>query len=173
MPLVTILAVIVFVGYITVTGITARKNSSVPRPTSEVKSAVDETSPMPSASLVPSPTPISSTKPKTSGSSPNSQIKIEVDTQLGNTTPSLVNIIYPSASQTNGNEYEVNERGATVYDWYKSEMSKRNYQIRNNVKTQANEKFKGVLQGVSGSSSLKVTIDQENYASKTVIHFGE
>ncbi len=169
MPFISVLAVIVLIGYITVTGLQARQQKSNPSPTPQVESAVSEVDPTSNPSLVPSSSVTISPKPKPSSTTSDSQIKINVDTQIGDTTSTSEKLIYSGAVSVGGNQYETSAGGNSVYDWYKIEMNKRSYQIRNNVKTQANDKFKAVLQGVSGSTSLKVTIDQENAAAKTII----
>ena len=163
MTLLTVIALVIILGVGTFSRISLTKSLPSSPPTSPEIAGVTSVA---TSSPEMIPTPQASSSPT---SSTKSKVEINVDTKVNGTTASLEKLIYPGASAINGNQYEVNVRGATVYDWYKSEMSKRNYQIRNNVKTQANEKFKGVLQGVSGSSSLKVTIDQENPASKTTI----
>lgn len=163
MSYLTIAAVIIFVGYSMYARIHT-KPSDAPSSSPQVISETDEKenlekqeSPSPRATVVPNPTPIASA---------NSQIKIKVDSTDGKKTEEL---IFPQAIKTGNNQYSTDKSGEEVYNWYKEEMQKRSYQIRNNVKTRANEKFKAVLQGVSSSSSLKVTIDQENSKSKTII----
>ncbi len=169
MHLLTVIASVIFIGYavlVRIPGFPLSKNSSQPEvigETDNLKSPQPDASPQPSASLQLRPTP------RSSSVSGKSNIDIRVDTKIDNSTPGSEKIIYPGANSTGGNTYETDAPGDMVYDWYKSELSSRSYQIRNNVRTKANEKFKAILQGVSNSTSIKVTIDQENTSAKTNI----
>lgn len=166
MQLFTLVAVVIFIGYALVFRSNYRR-TQLPTATPEVIGETNVVS-TPSPTAIPlSSTQISST-PKPSASS-QSRIKINVDTDVDDTTPASDKIIYPGAVATGGNSYETDADGDSVYNWYKEELGNRFYQIRNNVRTKANEKFKAVLQGVSGSISIKVTIDQENSSVKTKI----
>ena len=126
-------------------------------------------SPSPSAS--PSASPHASSTPNASSSvhvsEGTSKINISVDSTDGN--KSHIQIVYPGSTNTGGNTYETSASGDSVYDWYKNELNSRSFSIRNNVKTKANDKFKAILQGVNGDSSIKVNIDQENASAKTRI----
>lgn len=170
MPLITIAAVVVFIGYAIFVRVDTKSQNTDPSPTPDASPIViderSEASPTPNPTVIS--TPQASTITTTTG---NSTIKIQVDTNsnsLGDRS-----IVYPGASKQSESSssvvYETTASGDEVYDWYKSQLESKNYQIRNNVRTKANDKFKGVLQGVGGDTSIKVTIDQESSSSKTVI----
>lgn len=166
MQLVTLVAVVVFIGYALVFRSNYRRTQP-PTATPEVIGETNDAStPSPTAGPLSSPQVSSSPKPPASS---QSRIKINVDTKIDDTTPASDKIVYPGAVATGGNSYETDADGDSVYNWYKEELTKRSYQIRNNVRTKANEKFKAVLQGVSGNVSIKVTIDQESSDAKTKI----
>lgn len=166
MQLVTLVAVVVFIGY----ALVFRSNSHRVKPPPAFPEVIGETdaisTPSPTAGPLSSPQVSSSSEPPASS---QSRIKINVDTNIDDTTPASDKIVYPGAVATGGNSYETDADGDSVYNWYKEELGKRSYQIRSNVRTKANEKFKAVLQGVSGNLSIKVTIDQENSDAKTKI----
>ena len=170
MPILTLIAVVVFAGYALYMRVYAPPSNQ-----GQVSGETDtnlEVSSQATPVGTPSSTPVISpqkTSPSPTVKSGSSKIDISVDARLGNSIPASEKIVYPGAVQTGGNSYETETDGNAVYDWYKSELGKRTYQIRNNVKTSANEKFKAILQAVSGNSSIKVTLDQENTASKTHI----
>ncbi len=165
MPILTIITIIIFVGLAVFSRGKPNKTSS-PATSPLVMGEVDE------ASASATPNPISTTSPKpsstpiNSNSSNDSKISIHVD---ANTSGNHETIIYPGANNTGGNTYQTTDSADAVYNWYVGELNKRSYNIRNNVKTRANDKFKAVLQGVSSSNSFKVTIDQENAGAKTII----
>lgn len=149
----TTIAIIIFVGYVV---LLRGSNFFQSEKTANTENIAGETSvqtPSNSPSITPSVFPTISPKPITSSSS---------------SSPSSQKFIYPGADGQ-GSHYQTNDAGDTVYNWYKAEMEKNTYQIRTNVKTRANDKFKAVLQGASGNDSFKVTIDQENSSAKTVI----
>ncbi len=134
-------------------------------------------SPTPIASMTPSPSPVSSPTAKPSVSSSNSSqptssgsSKIEIHTDINSESKPGELLIYPGAS-TSGDDknYQTGDSGDTVYTWYKQELEKRSFQIRNNVRTQRNDNFKAVLQAISANAEIKITIDQENSSSKTLI----
>ncbi len=138
--------------------------------TASVQGEVDiAATPSPSASA--SASPRNSSTPRASSnvhvSEGTSKIDISVDTADG--SKSHIQLVYPGAVSVGGNAYETSASGDLVYDWYKNELNSRKFNIRNNVRTKANDKFKGVLQGVNGDSSIKVTIDQEDASAKTRI----
>lgn len=166
MSYLTIIALVVFVGY----SVYARVQSKNYKPPSSNQQVMSETSiatPDPSPSLSPSSSVSSNIPtPKPSASS-KSQINIKVDDVDQNKNRDI--LIYPNATKIGDNKYETTSSGDEVYNWYKSEMQKRSYQIRNNVKTRANEIFEAVVQGVSTNTALKVTIKQENNNSKTIL----
>lgn len=153
MPFLTLIAFIIVVGV----GI-FRAN---PEAKEEVAGAVNEATSSPSLSPIPA-TPKSSPTNKAT-------INIKVDANVDGKTPTSVALIYPGASFVSGSTYQTNDSGSKVYEWYKNELGNRSYNIRTNVKTQANDKFKAVLAGASQTSSIKVTIDQENSSSSTTI----
>lgn len=167
MSYITVIALVFFIGYAVVNRVSVKTETKVD---GEVQSESSlSASLLPELSASTSATPRDTVKPtpkSSASSSANSKIDISVDSNLGK--PSSEKLIYPGSTGS-GNRWETSTSGETVYDWYKSEMEKRSYQIRNNVKTRANDQFKGVLQGVSGESSMKVTIDQENASAKTII----
>ena len=159
----TILALIVFVGYTLFTRFSPHTPTT---PKSSPQVWGEETEATESAIAVASPK--TSSIPAATASS-KSHIDIKVDTNSGNANAATEKLVYPGASKIGDNLYETNADGDTVYSWYKAELDKRSFQIRNNVRTKANDKFKAVLQGVSGNTSIKVTIDQENSGAKTKI----
>lgn len=166
MPILTVIAIVIFAGY----AIYTRVYTSPPKLQNSADGTVlstdtTQSSPSPAVSPKVSPSPTA----KTSVSSGTSKIDIKVDSTIGNTTPTSEKIVYPGASQVGGNRYETATDPDAVYNWYKGELEKRTFQIRNNVKTRANDKFKAILQGVAGSISIKVTIEQENAGAKTVM----
>lgn len=165
MPFLTIASIVVIISY----AIYSRVNTDISpkQQEPEVLSDVDQAA-TPTLSSSPTLAPTSTPKPNTPA-----KIEVQVDSQLNGVASSSEKLIYPGATKvrTDGSTeiYESGADGDTVYNWYKSEFDKRSYNIRNNVRTKANDKFKAVLQGVSESSSLKVTIDQENAGAKTTI----
>lgn len=168
MPFITVLAVVVVTGYALFVRVVHK--------TPDTPQATVEATPEASASAEPvasnSPTPSTTTfEPRSSpiSTSGTSKINIKVDTLADQTTPSKEIIIYPGAKEVGNKKYKTDANGDTVYDWYKNQLNSRSYQIRNNVKTKANEKFVAVLQGVSGSTSIKITIEKENNNSPTKI----
>jgi hypothetical protein len=159
MHLLTLIASIVFIGYAVLVRI---PQPEVIGDTDNLEvSPTPQTSPMASISL--------KSSPRSSPVTGKSNIDIKVDTKLDNTVSGSEKIVYPGAKSIGGNIYETDADGDAVYEWYKSELGKRSYQIRNNVRTKANEMFKAILQGVSNSVSIKVMIDQENASAKTKI----
>lgn len=169
MPILTLIAVVIVVGYAVFYRLDAQSPSKI-QPTPQISQntqdvAGDTTSPLPQTSSPPS----TSLEQKSVG---GADIDIKVDTNIPDKQTSI-RLIYPGAvhvkSEGNSNYYETGDGGDSVYDWYKTEMEKREFNIRNNVKTRANDKFKAVIQGVSATESLKVTIDQENSSAKTTI----
>lgn len=167
MSFVTIIAIIIFSGYALWSQVKTRdtqKNESSP----QVMSETDTASPSATFEPIITPTPIASSKtspkPKSSPvSQGESKISITVDPPRNSTGEKIV---YPGAAHSAG-KYETADSGEQVYEWYKSELEKRSYQIRNKVKTRANDKFKGVLQGINQNEGFTVTIDQENQTAKT------
>ena len=168
MQILTIIATLIFIGYVL---ILRGGNLFSPKASQKLGNVAGEISIKESPSVSPMivPTVAPSTLPKPT-SLPSSPITIKVETQTGSTSTSQ-KLVYPGAKQVSGqeNKYETSEAGETVYNWYKEEMEKEAYQIRTNVKAKANEKFKGVLQGVLNNAGIKVQIDQENSSSKTII----
>jgi hypothetical protein len=170
MQYLAIATIIVFLAYSVSVGI---KNQLFRTPKTE------NTSPMPVASISTSPNPISTVEPSdkpivSPRNSPqpysSSTSKIEIHTDLNTDKHSGDLIIYPGAIKTSDdNHYQTNDNGEAVYNWYKANLEKRSFQIRNNVKTKANDKFMAVLQGVSSTTSIKVTINQENSSAVTAI----
>lgn len=166
----TLIAALVFISTVVLVQaeiINFKKTPPVISPTPE---ASVEASPSASITASASPNPLSSphknTPKPTPKASANAQINIKVDAVKGMSTEKL---IYPGAHAVNANTYETNDAPDVVYTWYKSEFDKRQFQIRNNVKTQANEVFKAVLQGVSGNTSLKVTIERNKEGAPVTI----
>lgn len=172
MSFVTIAAILIVLGYTVFTRVSdsSPQSFSEPKVQGDSSDASSSATPDPSSSLISSATP--SASPKISNSPKVTQkvsdITISVDTQTENKSSEV--IVYPGATGS-GKIYETSTDGDTVYSWYKNELEKRNFSIRNNVRTKANDKFKGVLQGVSGNDSIKVTISQENAGAKTIIVF--
>lgn len=169
MPLVTIAAVVVFIGYAIFVRVEGNTQNTNPSPTPDAPPIVidEENEPISSPSPTANPTPQASVTTTTG----NTTVKIQVDTNSSGSSDR--SIVYPGASKQSESGasviYETSASGDEVYDWYKSQLESKNYQIRNNVRTKANDKFKGVLQGVGGDTSIKVTIDQESASAKTVI----
>lgn len=167
MPFLTIASIVVIISYAIYsrvnTDTSQNKTSQEPEILSEEVQAVT-----PTLSTSPTQDPTSAPKPTTAA-----KIDVQVDSNLNGVAPTSEKLVYPGSAKvrTDGSAqiYESNADGDTVYNWYKSEFDKRSYNIRNNVRTKANDKFKAVLQGVSQLSSLKVTIDQENAGAKTII----
>lgn len=165
MPLLTIASIVVIISY----AIYSRVNTDISpkQPEPEVLSDVDQAA---TPTLSPSPTlaPTSTPKPNTPA-----KIDVQVDSNLNSVKLTSEKLVYPGANKVridgSAEIYETDADGDTVYNWYKSEFDKRSYNIRNNIRTKANDKFKAVLQGVSESSSLKVSIDQESAGAKTII----
>lgn len=127
----------------------------------------EEPAATPTPTATPTPKPVVFPTPP-SNNKTNSQVKIQVDTQLGDQKSTAEILIYPGATGS-GKLYRTADSGDKVYDWYKSEMERRSYQIRNNVRAKANDVFKGILQGVKENQTLKVTIEQANAAAETQI----
>lgn len=170
MPFLSVLAVVVFTGYVLYAQVTHKPDLpqqviespdipvfSEPSPSSSESATATAT-----ASLSPRP------RPTVSISTDKSAIDIKVDMKTNNSSISEL-IVYPGASSLGGNKFESETDGDAVYDWYYTQLQNRSFNIRNNIKTRANDKFKAVLQGVSNTSSIKITIEKENSASKTKI----
>ena len=171
MPILTILFIVIVVGLSVVTNIHPQQTTP-PSPSSSpvlmgetdvAQSSPQVASPKPSTnpSLVPSPQ--SSPSSVKSG---KSSVSIKIDSTLRGSPET---IIYPGASNTGGNSYQTSDSGDAVYSWYKSEIEKRGYNIRNNVKTRSNELFEAQITGESKDHSIKVIINQENAGAKTLI----
>lgn len=170
MHVLTVLAIIIFAGYALYARISTSYNNQGQVIGENAENLEASPSGIPAKS--PMPTPIISPPKSTispAAKSESAKIDINVDANLTNTPVASEKIVYPGASSRGGNNYETADAGDRVYDWYKKELSSRSYQIRTNVKTQANEKFKAILQGVAHNNALKVTIDQENTDTTTRI----
>ena len=170
MPFLSVLAVVVFAGYVLYAQVTDKPQTPQdmsPSPEIPVFLEPSPSSSEPvtaSASASNTPRP----RPKVSISTGNSTIDIKVDTKANKTSTSEL-LVYPSAASLGGNKYETDVDGDAVYEWYYAQLENKSYSIRNNIKTRANDKFKAVIQGVSDSSSIKITIEKENSTSKTII----
>ncbi len=163
MPLVTIVAIVIFVGYAVFT----RLSDNIPQEQTEVKQTpeiVFQETVNPSTF----PSPATSVSPLATPAVGGANIDISVDANISSDKQTIT-LVYPGATKIGDNTYETTDSGDMVYDWYKDQMVQKNFQIRNNVKTRANDKFKAVLQGESATESLKVTIDQESKSAKTQI----
>lgn len=98
-----------------------------------------------------------------------SNINIKVDDLFGKSSQKF---IYPGATKITDNQYQTGEVGEIVYSWYKQELESKAFQIRNNVKTRANDQFKAVLQAISDSGEVvSVRIEQADKSSQTQIIF--
>jgi len=163
MPWITVAAIVVFVGYAVFTRVTG----NTPQPQSSVKETPEivfnET-----PSDEPSPKPTPSTEPAVTPVVGGANIDISVDSNISQDKQTM-KLVYPQATKVSDNVYETSDSGDQVYEWYKSQMEQKNFNIRNNVRTKANDKFKAVLQGESATESFKVTIDQESASAKTSI----
>lgn len=165
MSLVTIVAVIIVIGYAIFNQIAPAAQNP------EVKSETNlEFSPTPDPTS--SVSPNVSSRPKTSAqvkvAEGTSKITIDVDT--GNGAVLGEKIIFPGAIGSD-NKCETTTSGKEVCNWYKNELKNRLYSVKTSVCTQANEKFEGVIAGSAGEKYLKVVINQENSSAKTVITF--
>jgi len=167
MPFLTIASIVVIISYAIYSRVNTDISQKHPTQEPEVLSETDQITPTPTS------TPQPTTRPTTTAVPSKAKIDVQVNSQLNGVAPTPEKLVYPGTNKirTDGSAeiYETDADGDTVYNWYKSEFDKRSYNIRNNVRTKANDKFKAVLQGVSESSSLKVTIDQENAGAKTII----
>lgn len=159
----TITAIVVFVGYAVFTRTSGNVPSSPDSTEATPEIVFDETL-TENESPGPSPLPAVSPTPQVGGAN----IDISVDSNISGNKQSI-SLVYPGANKTGDNVFETSDSGDQVYDWYKSQMEQKNFNIRNNVRTKANDKFKAVLQGESARETLKVTIDQESSSAKTTI----
>ncbi len=175
MSFTSIITFIVFAGiavFTRVTGLVIHKTNSKPEVQGQQQTIQNTPAPSPSTSASPKIYIKPTGEPIPSSPSSKSQINIKIDSDIGNNS-GHIELIYPGAnkikSEGNVNYYETGDSGSKVYDWYKGELGKRSFQIRNNVRAQANDKFKGELQAVNSNTAIKISITQENSAAKTQI----
>lgn len=172
MSLLSFMSFIVVVGLIVFTKTHLVDNPGTFKP--EVKSQQTDRGTSRPLDLLPSShiSPLSSPGP-TVVPSPTSTSRINIRTDSPSDSKKSMKLVYPGSWRINqsGNveQYETQDAGDNVYNWYKNEIQKLSFTVRTNVKTIANDTFKAVIQAENKDAIIKVTIDREESGTKTLI----